>query len=890
VERIVRRELIRSLAFLVLFGGAVWAGFHLASRLAPERLRIETERRLSRLLETPVQVERARLSLGWGLALEAHGVDLKPAGTEGRLHIDRVAAHMDPVALLMARVWFERLVLERASLNIEAALPGAEPDGGGPDLRHAIETLDQAARSWLERSLPVRTMELRNGVILITNPALEDPSGIRIEAVGGLARRASFRNRTELRIRGRIRNAEGNAGWLHLRAEVDRSVRVALLLEPMDLAILAPYASHLGFASELGGLTEGTLSWRYQPGRPQSLAIRLEGGGLHASLPRGAGKSPFRVAPERLTVTSRIEFSANSLRLREAAISDGQVTLRSEGSLALPVTRDADLRLSLQLEELPLPSIGRVLAYLPPEIRERLDPWSQRLEAGQLLALRAEAHTTLAGLRELVETRMPDRPGELTVRAKIADAWLRVGDDDRRLEGLSGSAIWSGDSLELREVRGRLGARSLPRLDATVRGLAEIRSLDEVQCIPPPAEVSLPGFGKLRSWLGSHRRPSREPSWTQLTVDADWIHHPALLCTVEHAFGEMFPAPDGLDFAVKHGVWAGVPIRGAASYRRAPEQSLRLEMSLGPPFESMQLEPEADPWAKGHWEFQANRLGRWRIRGASGSFRISGSTLRLEKSTLLMAPDGELEGNLEVPLDKSEELPFRFEAQIQKMELVDLRASAGLEEDFLSGRLVGAGVISGRLHEGRPLLSDAEGVLTLHAREGRIHRKLPLFVAIAVASDRFDPFRAGEKLPYTAIDFTGRLEDGQLHSEFLSLDSTSLGVVASGRVGALAPYEVEAVVGLFFFPTLDSLINRVPVLNRVILGHDENLVGAYFAMTGPWKEQKAQLIPVKSFAEAPAHFMLEGPSFVWSGLRRLESLLNPSSGVPAAQEEGGPDS
>jgi hypothetical protein len=64
------------------------------------------------------------------------------------------------------------------------------------------------------------------------------------------------------------------------------------------------------------------------------------------------------------------------------------------------------------------------------------------------------------------------------------------------------------------------------------------------------------------------------------------------------------------------------------------------------------------------------------------------------------------------------------------------------------------------------------------------------------------------------------------------------------------------------------------VLNRVILGQDENLVGAYFAMTGTWKEPKAQLVPVKSFAEGPAHFMLEAPEFLWSGLMRLDSLVN----------------
>jgi hypothetical protein len=885
----LRRALTLSLTLLVLFAAAVWAGFYLAGRIAPERLRIETERRLSNLLDTPVQIERTRLSLRWGLILEANGVEMSPAGAGSRLRIDRFSAHLDPVALLMARFQFDRLVLEGARLSIEAASPAAGPEGGR-DLRDAIEALDEAARSWLEGSLPVRTVELRSGTILFSDPALEETSGVRIEAVSGLARRASFRRRTELRIRGRIRDAEGEAGSIQLRAEADRKVRARLRLEQMDLAILAPYAAHLGIASSLGGLTEGTVSWQYQPGQPQSLMIRLEGSGVHASLLRNGEKSPFQIALERYALAARFEVSPIALRLQEGEISDGRVTLRGDGSLALPLSRRAKLRLAAHLDELPLPRIREVLAYLPPEIRTWLDPLSQRVEAGRLLDLRVEARTTVAGFRELVETRMLGRPGEITVRAEIADAELRIGEDDRRLEALSGSAIWSGDALELRDVRGRLGTRSLPRLDATVRGLAQIRSPDEVHCIPPPSNVAPPGFGGVRDWIRSRHRPSAEPAWKRLTVDAEWILHPALLCSIEHAFGEILPAPDGLDFAVQHGVWAGIPIRGAGRYRRLPEESLQLEMTLGPPFESMSLEPAADPWAKGRWEIEATRLGHWRIRGASGSFRTSESTLRLEKSTLLLSPLGEVEGNLEVALGSDAELPFQIEAQVQKMDLVDLSASAGIEKELLSRRLLGAGVVTGRLHQGLPLLSDAEGVLTLHAREGKIQQEVPVFVAIAVASDRFDPFRYQDEIPYTAIDLVGRFEAGQLHSEYLSLDAPSLGMVVSGRVAVVPPNDVEAVLGLFFFPTLDSLINRVPVLNRVILGRDENLVGAYFAMTGNWKKPKAQLIPVKSFVEGPAHFMLEGPSFVWSGLKQLESLLNPSSGPPAAAEEGEPDS
>jgi hypothetical protein len=885
----LRRTLIVILLGLALFAAAIWSGFYVADRLAPERLRIAAEQRLSDLLGAPVRIERVGVSLRWGLVLEAYQLAVEPMGTDRQMQIERASARLDAIALFMARFQLDRLTLEGVRVSLERSAPGPK---SGRDLRASIQALDRAARLLLGGALPIRTVELRGGTVLLTDRAGPEPLAIRIGEISGRAQRASFRRRTELRIRGQFRDARGRGGSVDLLAEATRTVlRATLTLQPVDLAILEPYAPHLGLAPGLAGVAEGSVDWQFRPGRPQSFTVRLEGSGLRASLLRGGGSSPFEIAVTRPRLAARIEASPEALRLREGEISDGRITLRVNGRLALPVARSASLRLAVQLDELPLVRIRDELpAYLPPELRSRLEPMSQRLEGGRLLEFHAEARTTVAGLRELLESRLLGRPGEISMRAEIAGAKVRVGRKGRRLEALDGSAIWTGHDLELREVRGRLDGRSIPKLDATVRGLAQIRSPVEVNCIRPPAEVSLPGFKGLRDWF---RRPGprpAKPNWERLTIDAEWILYPALLCSVERTLGEITPAEDGFDFAVQRGVWAGIPVRGTGSYRKTPEQSLRIELSLGPPFEPMTLDPAADPWAKGYFEYQASRLGQWKIRGFSGQFRTSGSTLRLEKSALHLDPVGAIEGNAEVALGSEVGLPYRIEFQVRKMDLVDLSVSYGREKELLSGRLLGAGVLTGHLYQGHPLLTDAEGTVSLHAREGKIHQELPIFVAIAVASDRFDLFRSRDELPYTTIDLVGRIEKGVLHSEFLALDAPSLAMVASGQVGLTSPYEVESVVGMFLFRTLDSLINRVPVLNRVILGQDKNLLGAYFAVTGPWKEQKAQLVPVKSFAEGPAHFMLEGPNFLWSGLKRLDSLLTPSSRERSAEEEDGPES
>jgi hypothetical protein len=80
----------------------------------------------------------------------------------------------------------------------------------------------------------------------------------------------------------------------------------------------------------------------------------------------------------------------------------------------------------------------------------------------------------------------------------------------------------------------------------------------------------------------------------------------------------------------------------------------------------------------------------------------------------------------------------------------------------------------------------------------------------------------------------------------------------------------------------------VPLLNRVLLGEDKNLINAYFALSGPFGEPQARLIPVKTLSSGPASFMLEGfPAFVRGGLSRLRAMLPGASEAPAPEERLG---
>ncbi len=95
------------------------------------------------------------------------------------------------------------------------------------------------------------------------------------------------------------------------------------------------------------------------------------------------------------------------------------------------------------------------------------------------------------------------------------------------------------------------------------------------------------------------------------------------------------------------------------------------------------------------------------------------------------------------------------------------------------------------------------------------------------------------------------------------------------------PHEVEAVIGIFYFRALDRVIGVFPLLNRMLLGPDDNLVSTYFAVAGPWGDPRARIIPSKSIASGPGSFVLEGlPSFVRGGLSTLERLFSASGAAP----------
>jgi hypothetical protein len=224
-------------------------------------------------------------------------------------------------------------------------------------------------------------------------------------------------------------------------------------------------------------------------------------------------------------------------------------------------------------------------------------------------------------------------------------------------------------------------------------------------------------------------------------------------------------------------------------------------------------------------------------------------------------------------------VPFEFRAEVGPGSLSNLTTAAGWP-DSVTGTLVGSVSLRGALRPGSELLASAEGAFSLHARDGVIRQQFRLLLAVAMASETLNPFRERGTIRYRAMDASGRIQDGNFWIDVFSIDGPALRAAASGRIRATGAHETELVMGLFFFRTVDSVLGRVPILNRVMLGKDDNLIGAYVAITGPWDHLGARVIPTRTLMKGPVGFVFEGlPSFVMGSLRRVQTLLPATSGA-----------
>jgi hypothetical protein len=855
----LRRVLSLAAFGLVLVGVAAALAWLVVTHASPEALRAKLEQGLSESLGTPVRV--GPVSLGFGRdGVELTAVDLRafPSPSGDALRADRVDVQVDLWTALLGEVRLRGVDLTRPFARLrragDAFVLDAETAPAAPARSNAA-----ASQPWY-RALTERVprLEIDDGRVLVAKGGAGG-ADLVVEHLDASLERQWIRGGVGVEVRGELRTADESGGTIEVTGTAGDALAFAVQLDDVALSPLAALAG--GRAGELAprGRASGKIELRRAADGGTQVRLALRAPRVHLE-PRFAGE-PVAIDPAQVRVDASASGRAEAFSLA------GEVRL---GALGVPFEASVgtDGVETIRLRGVDLAGLEPIAAALPEPERARAHALIANVQAGYL----DELELGFAAARPAGKTRV-------TARWRVTDAAVKAGTGSR-LSGITGEGSYDGDVVALRMASAFLDHQPLPTLDLELAGLAQIGRSAQLRCREPAPASALPGRKPLVDWAdGDDDEPKGPRSWRRLAVTAYWLEHPALLCAVEGLRGELVPDPGGkgVKVTVERAVWAGLPIRGTAHYVALPTEQAQLRVQIGGPAPPLPADLPKSGWARGRFAFETVKLGDFRTRGAEGEFLASGTHLRLEDTSLALDPGPRLHGTVDLDLSLPDRVPYEAKAQVEEGRLEDLFASAGWS-DSATGSLVGTAQLAGALRPGAAVLGESTGAYSLHARDGVVRQKFRLLLAVGMASETLNPFRERGTIRYTAMDVDGRLEGGRFVVDAFSIDGPALRAAASGSIGAVGAHETEMVMGLYFFKSIDTVLGSVPIVNRILLGKDANLIGAYVALTGPWQEMGAEVIPMKTLMKGPVGFVFEGlPSFVRDGLRRVQTMLPTAS-------------
>jgi hypothetical protein len=349
------------------------------------------------------------------------------------------------------------------------------------------------------------------------------------------------------------------------------------------------------------------------------------------------------------------------------------------------------------------------------------------------------------------------------------------------------------------------------------------------------------------------------------------------------------PASPGVHIRDAKGFWGGVPFTGSGSFYGGSNERVEVRVALALPQRAGRRRAEADAWGRARFRAELEKLGDFQAEWLEGVAQGVGDRVQLRRGEARLRPRGDLAGTVDLDLSKPDAVPFRARVELAGGSLSDLMYDVKLDGAAARGTTEADADLTGELRIGVPLLAGLQGTADLRLRDGEINKRMNVLFSIAQASDTLNPFRSRETIPFEKIDAPLALAGGIARTEAFSLQGPALRMVGTGQVDLVRPPNAtEAVIGIFYFRALDRVIGIVPLLNRMLLGPDDNLVSTYFAVSGPWADPAASLIPTKSIASGPASFVLEGlPAFVRGGISTLERMF---TRAPPAEDSATPPS
>lgn len=874
----MRRLLVGACAVLVL--GAVAAGVAVSSRLGPERLRVELERRLSAVLG-PVQIGAVRPHFGWGVGIEIEGIRTVGQQDAPEIAADHAWITLSPRSLLRGEPLARRIDLRGLRIRAEQRADGGwEP----PALAQIIErssqqrvaaqpnaTTDPRAIAEALPAISIDDGELylaRRGADRVTAVALRD---LHVELT-----HSPLGGAPKLGAAGQLFEAQSDRGRFEVEASIERDgPHLDVAVTDVDLGLLTPWLVFGEAHVDAAGRASGIASWTPRPDGA-SLVVDLLGFDLRLAGRSKGGDTDVSAALPNARLHANLAIDARQLRISDFEWSAEPTTLAASASLERPFGDASRLAFSLRGRQIAVTTLRDMVIALGPKTSAFRDR-AAALRAGTLESLEVHANATpIAGWRALADAPLDDWPEGFELDTRVSGVELKL-DGGEPLRELGARVRVRSERVEIEAARAKIGPNPLPELWLTLSGLRAVAAALEGGTLPPAVPL-LPGRIALSDWVDAQKRVGSPPRWRRIDLDGEWIEHPALLRPIEEFSARLTPANPGVHVEEAQGFWGGVPFRGKVSLRGGGRGRIDADLTLSLPRREGRRRSEAKVWARTKFHADLEKLGDFQAEELSGVVQAIGDRVELRRGEATLRPRGEVSGSVDLDLSRADAVPYHARIELVNGSLSELMNDLKMDGGAANGTAAITTELNGLLVAGRNLIADSSGPATLRLRDGEILKRMNVLFSIAQASDTLNPFRSRETIPYDRIDAPLQIAGGFASTDAFSLQGPALRLVGTGRVNVVqSPHDVEAVIGIFYFRALDRVIGVFPILNRLLLGDDDNLVSTYFAISGPWGDPRASIIPSKSIASGPGSFVLEGfPAFVRGGLSTLERIFTAS--------------
>jgi len=900
----VPRAFARILIGMTVFLGAAVIGFFLTQRIASEPLRLESEKRLSQLARSPVSINDVRLSLAFGFHLEGTNlVAWRDGERTPSLEIDRIRASIRPLSLIFGKLEFGRIVIDGARLRIErdaagnwspapvaslAALRRANQGSESPhpeELLSPLISLENALRAILEKHRIANVLELRNATIVFVDARAEHrlapPLFLALESVGAELRRSRLTGASRLKIQGRLVDAQRTRGRVEWEGSSDRHgvIRAIMAVTDLELTAMAPYVRSLHPAARIEGLFSGAVVFEAAPLGTGRLEVDLVGHGVRSVEPRDEANS---IRVDRVEAVGVLEITPQAVRLHGARLRGGELSLEAEGTVARPLGENSFAQIALAFREVEVAEVRHLIGWLPEVEREEAESVVEVVETGRLHSLRAGGSATLSAWQAFLAGRTRKPPAEFFVDATLSGTVVKVGDDDR-LEDLQGRLWWSGNHAEVIGVRATLNDSPLPIFDVAINGVTNFLAGEPERRRLMSGGVPLLGLQPLWEWFRPDPDDEAPKTRIALGLMIDRLHHPMFLWPIEDASVTLWDSGHGLRIVTNGGTWAGVPISGEADWLFEPEERVRVELTAGAPTPGAPGALDARDWAAGSAVVALRHAGPLKQQHGMSRFRARGSVFYFEGLEIPLSPQGSIDASIELNLGLREAVPFQLSFALAGGDVETLAEQLGQPPEVGTGTADLAGSFQGVLRPHTSLIEGLSGLLEVVAVDGTIYQSIPAVVAVALASRAFNPFIRREEVRYERCETLLEFEDGRMSTTSFSLDGPDLRVFAAGEIDLLHPArEVDAQVALYLFRQIDIVLEKIPIVNFLLLGTNDNLVGAHFRLSGPWEHPLATAVPLRALASGPASIVEQGPTslvlqtipmFMMKGIEAIEAML-----------------